>query len=154
MSHPAKASRLLLGSCPDSWGVWFPDDPLQTPWPRFLDGLSAVGYQYLKLGPYGYLPTDPQQLKDEVAARGLTIAGGTVAGFSGLHSAEEFGSVLEATRQVAELTAAVGPARHLRAGAPLSRRQDRRLRRAGRAGCRGLADDDYGGQRNRQADRG
>ena len=23
--------RLLLGSCPDSWGVWFADDPRQTP---------------------------------------------------------------------------------------------------------------------------
>jgi hypothetical protein len=37
--------RLLLGSCPDSWGVWYADDPLQTPWSRFLDELveSATG---------------------------------------------------------------------------------------------------------------
>ena len=24
-------ARLRLGTCPDSWGVWFADDPLQTP---------------------------------------------------------------------------------------------------------------------------
>jgi inosose dehydratase len=104
--------RLMLGSCPDSWGVWFADDPLQTPWDRFLDELAEVGYQYLELGPYGYLPTDPKQLQDEVGKRGLTVAGGTVAGFSGLHKPEEFGSVLAETRRVAELTAAMG-AKHV-----------------------------------------
>ena len=104
--------RLMLGSCPDSWGVWFADDPLQTPWERFLDELAEVGYQYLELGPYGYLPTDPKQLQDAVGKRGLTVAGGTVAGFSGLHKPEEFGSVLAETRRVAELTAAMG-AKHV-----------------------------------------
>ena len=71
----AGPARLLLGSCPDSWGVWFADDPRQTPWSRFLDELAAVGYQYLELGPYGYLPTDPARLRDEIGRRGLTVAG-------------------------------------------------------------------------------
>ena len=53
--HSASPPRLLLGSCPDSWGVWFADDPRQTPWSRFLDELAEVGYRYLELGPYGYL---------------------------------------------------------------------------------------------------
>ncbi len=104
--------RLKLGSCPDSWGVWFANDPLQTPWDRFLDELSEVGYEYLELGPYGYLPTDPEQLRDEVGRRGLTVAAGTVAGFSGLHKKDEFDSVLAETRRVAELTAALG-AKHV-----------------------------------------
>jgi inosose dehydratase len=104
-SNPPR--RLKLGSCPDSWGVWFANDPLQTPWERFLDELAAVGYSYLELGPYGYLPTDPAQLRDEVGRRGLTVAGGTVAGFSGLHKPDEFASVLAETRRVAELTAAM-----------------------------------------------
>ena len=38
---------LKLGSCPDSWGVWFPDDPEQVPWQRFLDELARVGYEYI-----------------------------------------------------------------------------------------------------------
>ena len=112
MSTPNGPRRLLLGSCPDSWGVWFADDPRQTPWHRFLDELAAVGYTYLELGPYGYLPTDPARLRDEVGRRGLTVAGGTVAGHSGLHKAGDFDSILAETRRVAELTAAVG-ARHV-----------------------------------------
>jgi len=112
MSTTSPPARLLLGSCPDSWGVWFADDPRQTPWSRFLDELAEAGYQYLELGPYGYLPTDPARLRDEVGRRGLTVAGGTVAGHSGLHKPGELGSILAATRQVAELTAAMG-ARHV-----------------------------------------
>ena len=78
-------TRLHLGSCPDSWGVWFADDPRQTPWHRFLDELSEVGYQWLELGPYGYLPTDPGRLGDELGRRRLRVAGGTMHGWSGLH---------------------------------------------------------------------
>jgi inosose dehydratase len=101
---------LKLGSCPDSWGVWFADDPRQTPWQRFLDELSGAGYRWLELGPYGYLPTDPAQLRDELAKRELTCAGGTVAGVGGPH--KDFDAVLAETRKVAELTAALG-AKHL-----------------------------------------
>jgi inosose dehydratase len=98
--------HLQLGSCPDSWGVWFADDPRQTPWQRFLDELVAAGYRWLELGPYGYLPTDPARLADELAARGLTCAGGTVAGVGGPH--RDFEAVLAETRKVAALTAALG----------------------------------------------
>jgi inosose dehydratase len=98
--------HLQLGSCPDSWGVWFADDPRQTPWDRFLDELAAAGYRWLELGPYGYLPTDPAQLRDELAKRELTCAGGTVAGVGGPH--RDFATVVAETRQVAELTAALG----------------------------------------------
>jgi inosose dehydratase len=103
--------RLQLGSCPDSWGVWFADDPKQTPWRRFLDELAGV-YEWLELGPYGYLPTDPQQLKDELGMRGLKLAGGTMHGWSGLHRADEFQAIVARTRMVAALTSALG-AKHL-----------------------------------------
>ena len=104
--------RLKLGSCPDSWGVWFADDPRQTPWHRFLDELAAAGYEWLELGPYGYLPTDPARLADEVAARGLQVAAGTVAGHSALYDPDAYDSILAGTREVAALTAALG-AEHL-----------------------------------------
>jgi inosose dehydratase len=100
--------RLLLGSCPDSWGVWFADDPRQTPWHRFLDELAEVGYEWLELGPYGYLPTDPVQLADELGRRGLSVAGGTMHGASGLHRLEDWQSIVDKTRKVCALTAAVG----------------------------------------------
>jgi inosose dehydratase len=102
------AHTLSLGTCPDSWGVWFADDPLQTPWHRFLDEVAEAGYRWLELGPYGYLPTDPARLADELGSRGLKVAGGTMHGHSGLHLAGDWPDILGATRKVAELTAAVG----------------------------------------------
>ncbi|WP_431033720.1 sugar phosphate isomerase/epimerase family protein [Streptomyces sp. P6-2-1] len=76
-------SRIRVGSAPDSWGVWFPDDPLQVPWRRFLDEVARAGYEWIELGPYGYLPTDPLRLAEETARRGLKVSAGTV--FTGLH---------------------------------------------------------------------
>ncbi|MGA5298848.1 TIM barrel protein [Nucisporomicrobium flavum] len=102
----APIRHLRLGSCPDSWGVWFADDPRQTPWDRFLDELAAAGYRWLELGPYGYLPTDPARLRDELDRRDLTCAGGTVAGVGGPH--RNFDTVVAETRKVAELTQALG----------------------------------------------
>ena len=69
--QPPMAGRLSAASsglapARDSWGVWFADDPLQTPWERFLDEVAEVGYEWLELGPYGYLPTDPARLADEL----------------------------------------------------------------------------------------
>ncbi|NML48960.1 TIM barrel protein [Streptomyces sp. R302] len=76
-------SRIRIGSAPDSWGVWFPDDPRQVPWQRFLDEVAGAGYEWIELGPYGYLPTDPALLAEETSRRGLRVSAGTV--FTGLH---------------------------------------------------------------------
>ncbi|MHB1534944.1 MAG: TIM barrel protein [Acidimicrobiales bacterium] len=76
-------SRLRLGSAPDSWGVWFANDPRQTTWRRFLDELVEAGYSWLEHGPYGFLPSDAHQLKDELDRRQLRMSGGAVCG--GLH---------------------------------------------------------------------
>src|SRR6266508_2078659 len=94
-------SRLRLGSCPDSWGVWFADDPRQTPWHRFLDELAEAGYRWLELGPYGYLPTDPARLREEVDRRGLQVSGQAV--FGALHDRDRWDADLRDARQVAEL---------------------------------------------------
>ncbi len=66
--------------------------------------LIAARYEWLELGPYGYLPTDPGQLADEVGKRGLRVSGGTV--FGALHRPQEWDEMLATTRQVAELTGA------------------------------------------------
>jgi inosose dehydratase len=99
--------RIRVGSAPDSWGVWFPDDPQQVPWERFLDEVAEAGYSWIELGPYGYLPTDPARLADEIDRRGLRVSAGTV--FTGLHRGP---AVWESTwahvGQVAELTRAMG----------------------------------------------
>ncbi|TAN32358.1 2-keto-myo-inositol dehydratase [bacterium] len=70
--------KVTLGSAPDSWGVWFAADPKQTPWQRFLDEVSAVGYRWIELGPFGYLPTDHAVLSKELERRQLRISGSLV----------------------------------------------------------------------------
>ena len=104
-------SRIRIGSAPDSWGVWFPDDPRQVPWQSFLDEVSASGYEWIELGPYGYLPTDPAVLSEETRRRGLKVSAGTV--FTGLHRGPEvWESTWRHVAAVAELTQTMG-AEHL-----------------------------------------
>ena len=86
-TDPVELSSLRLGTAPDSWGVWFADDPQQLPWSSYLDEVQRAGYVWTELGPYGYLPTDPTRLNDELDRRGLTLTGGTV--FAALHRGPE-----------------------------------------------------------------
>ena len=67
--------KLMIGSAPDSWGVWFPDDPRQIPWDRCLDEIAEAGYEWTELGPYGYLPTDIPTVDAELSRRGLKVSG-------------------------------------------------------------------------------
>ena len=100
-------SRLRLGTAPDSWGVWFPEDPKQVSWRQFLDEVTEAGYEWIELGPYGYLPTDPERLRDELGQRGLRLSGGAV--FAGLHRGEAaYQDAVKDCRQEAELLTALG----------------------------------------------
>jgi inosose dehydratase len=68
-----------VGTAPDSWGVWFPTDPLQTPWSRYLDEVVQAGYDAVELGPFGYLPTEPARVADELGRRSLRLTGATIS---------------------------------------------------------------------------
>jgi inosose dehydratase len=105
MSKPA-----LIGTAPDSWGVWFADDPQQTTWERFLDEVVRAGYTRIELGPYGFLPTDPHRLRDELDKRDLTLTAGTI--FEHLHRPDSWESTWADVSKAASLTAALG-AKHL-----------------------------------------
>ncbi|MFF7078400.1 sugar phosphate isomerase/epimerase family protein [Streptomyces lavendulae] len=110
-SSPPALTRIRVGSAPDSWGVWFPEDPLQTPWERFLDEVADAGYEWIELGPYGYLPTDAARLADETAKRGLRVSAGTV--FTGLHHGPAvWEQTWEHVSRIAALTQGTG-AEHL-----------------------------------------
>lgn len=99
-------NELIIGTAPDSWGVWFPEDEKQTPWQRFLDEVVEAGFSWIELGPYGYLPTDPETLARELKARDLKISAGTV--FTAFHrGAGTWDEAWEPARRVAELTAAM-----------------------------------------------
>ena len=107
-----------------------------------------MGYEWLELGPFGYLPTEAARLTDELDRRGLKVAGGTVHGFSGLHRPGDWPDIVRITRQVAELTAAVG-GRHVVFVPVPGYRDDKTgaLPRARRTRRRPVADPDQGHRR-------
>jgi inosose dehydratase len=72
--------NLRVGTAPDSWGVWFGEDPRQIPASCFLDEVVEAGYEWIELGPYGYLPTDPSVLKRELKQRNLRVSGTFIMG--------------------------------------------------------------------------
>ncbi|WP_129840595.1 sugar phosphate isomerase/epimerase [Streptomyces sp. RFCAC02] len=107
MTSGTALDRIRVGSAPDSWGVWFPDDPAQVPWQRFLDEVATAGYHWIELGPYGYLPTDAARLADELARRDLAVSAGTV--FTALHRGPSvWDATWEHVARVARLTRAMG----------------------------------------------
>jgi inosose dehydratase len=111
VTAPTNLSRLRLGTAPDSWGVWFPEDPHQVTWQQYLDELPRAGYIWTELGPQGFLPQDPERLRDELGQRGLEVCGGTV--FAALHQGEEaLKEAIDAFGREARLLTAMG-AKHL-----------------------------------------
>lgn len=121
---------IRIGSAPDSWGVWFPEDPEQTRAERFLDEVAAAGYEWIEIGPYGYLPNDASELQDALDARGLRVSAGTV--FEHLHRRDSWDDVWRQVADVAELTRATGgkhivvipdPWRDHKTGDPLESRE-------------------------------
>ena len=60
--------NVKIGSAPDSWGVWFPNDTKQTPWQRYLDEVVQAGYEWS--GGSGAVPLEA------LVELGLVIADG------------------------------------------------------------------------------
>ncbi|HET9871225.1 MAG TPA: sugar phosphate isomerase/epimerase [Propionibacteriaceae bacterium] len=123
------SSKITIGTAPDSWGVWFPSDPEQLPATQFLREVVEAGYEWIELGPYGYLSKDPSELQDQLDAHGLKVLAGTV--FEHLHRPNSWDAVWSQVTDVAALTQAVGgkhivvipdPWRHHKTGEPVEAR--------------------------------
>ncbi len=66
--------KIKVGNAPVSWGVMeVADWGEQIPYRRVLDEISEAGYAGTELGPYGYFPTEPDELTPELSARGLQL---------------------------------------------------------------------------------
>ncbi|WP_375432707.1 TIM barrel protein [uncultured Friedmanniella sp.] len=100
------ASKITIGTAPDSWGVWFPSDPEQVPASTFLREVVEAGYEAIELGPYGYLPSSAAELQEALDEHGLTVLAGTV--FSHLHQPGAWDYTWKQVTDVAALTQAVG----------------------------------------------
>ena len=110
-------SRIAGG--PITWGVTgSPETSHQMDRQRVLREMAEVGLSATELGPDGFLPPDPDDLRDFVSARGLSIAGGFVPAV--LHRQDRFDADLgyfeRASRQLAAVGGEVlvlGPDSHL-----------------------------------------
>lgn len=66
--------KIQLAGAPVSWGIFeFEGLEARYPWAQVLDEIAETGYAGTELGPYGYLPPDPAQLKAELDRRGLQM---------------------------------------------------------------------------------
>jgi inosose dehydratase len=71
--------NLLVGNAPCSWGTLeHQDTSQQIPFDRMLDELVETGYTGTELGDWGYMPTDPAALRNEIEKRKLVMLGAFV----------------------------------------------------------------------------
>lgn len=101
----APYNNLILGTAPDSWGVWFPEDDKQVSWQTFLDEVAEAGYEFIETGPFGFLPTDPEVLREETEKRGIRVVAGTQG--ATLHKPEAYEAAEQSLRAVAEVLKAL-----------------------------------------------
>ena len=70
---------MKIANAPCSWGVLeFELEGKSPDYVQVLDEMHAIGYSGTELGDWGFMPTDPAQLRDELAARELTLLGAFV----------------------------------------------------------------------------
>ncbi len=71
--------NIKVGNAPVSWGVMeVADWGEQIPYSKVLDEIAEAGYAGTELGPYGYFPTEPNELTSVLSARGLQLVGSFV----------------------------------------------------------------------------
>lgn len=94
-----------VGNAPVSWAVYeahLPNPPFAT----VLDAIAAAGYEGTELGPYGYLPTVPEDLAKELDSRHLTLGSSFVPVALENEAARE--AVIAHALKVSELLARFG----------------------------------------------
>jgi inosose dehydratase len=70
---------IKIANAPCSWGVLEFEDKTASPgYPQVLDEIAATGYVGTELGDWGFMPTAPAPLRDELLQRRLGMAGAFV----------------------------------------------------------------------------
>ncbi|MDX2160399.1 MAG: TIM barrel protein [bacterium] len=101
---------IRVGNAPVSWGIYeFEASTPAFPFERVLDEIAEAGYAGTELGPWGYLPTDPEVLRGQLYQRHLRLLSAFVplpfVDSSALEAAEAH--ALDVARLLAALDAAV-----------------------------------------------
>ena len=70
---------IRMATAPVSWGVMEVEGwARKQSYAEVLDEMVQAGYTGTELGPYGFLPTDPEELKQELQKRSLALLGAFV----------------------------------------------------------------------------
>ena len=101
---------IRIGNAPCSWGIEFASDPSYPSWQSVLQQCAGAGYKGIELGPIGYMPEEPETLREELVKNDLEIIGGVV--FRPFHDADKWDEVLDAAQRTCKALVAHG-AEHL-----------------------------------------
>jgi inosose dehydratase len=97
-----------VANAPCSWGVIEGIDGDRDQYRRVLDEMHETGYAGTELGDWGFMPTDPERLHEELRSRDLALIGSWVSVF--LHDAARHDeSVRDAVRTARQLAMVGGP---------------------------------------------
>lgn len=95
-----------IANAPCSWGVIENIEGERYDYVRVIDEIAGTGYSGTELGDWGFMPTDPARLKDELQARGLALLASWVSVH--LHDAAKHEQSAADAVRTAKLLAAVG----------------------------------------------
>jgi inosose dehydratase len=99
-----------VGNAPCSWGVLeFESKSTRPGYRQVLDEIAESGYSGTELGDWGFMPTDPAMLRDELERRQLAMLGAFVT--TRLADRRSCDVGLRAAVSTAKLLAAVGAAK-------------------------------------------
>ncbi len=99
-------NQLSVGNAPCSWGVIENVEGQRGGYALVLDEMQATGYAGTELGDWGFMPTDPDSLRRELAARNLQLVGSWVSVY--LHDAARHAESEADAVRTARLLAEVG----------------------------------------------
>jgi inosose dehydratase len=97
---------IQVANAPCSWGVIENIEGERTTYEKVLNEIQATGYQGTELGDWGFMPTDPARLSDELSARNLKLLGSWVNVY--LHDPARHDESVSDCVRTAKLLAAVG----------------------------------------------
>jgi inosose dehydratase len=99
-------AKIRVGNAPCSWGVIENVAGERGGYARVLDEMQETGFAGTELGDWGFMPTDPDALRQELAARNLKLLASWVSVY--LHDPSRLAESEAAAVRTARLLAQVG----------------------------------------------
>ncbi len=99
-------AKIRVGNAPCSWGVIENVEGERGGYARVLDEMHETGFAGTELGDWGFMPTDPAVLRQELAARHLKLLASWVSVY--LHDADRHAASEADAVRTARLLAEVG----------------------------------------------